>query len=59
MKELGKILREKKGGVSHFCRGLVNENEENLGNIIKAGIPGGQLLRAPNSQRPPRATKAR
>ena len=51
------ILR-KKGGVSHFCKGLVNENEENLGNIIKAGIPGGQLLRAQKSQRPLRATSS-
>ena len=31
---------------------------QQLVNTIKAGIPGGQLLRAPNSQRPPRATKA-
>ena len=33
--------------------------ERNLEKTIKADIPGGQLLRAPNSQRPPRATKAR
>ena len=33
--------------------------ERNLGRKFEAGIPGGQLLRAPNSQRPPRATKAR
>ena len=46
----------------HFSRGSKTRlftQLQHLVNRIKAGILGGQLLRAPNSQRPPRATKAR
>ena len=57
----GNLWLRKWNMVSSFSRGSKTRlftQLQHLVNRIKAGILGGQLLRAPNSQRPPRATKA-
>ena len=56
----GRRRREKFIHLISYLKGnFQNGKREKFGKTIKADIPGGQLLRAPNSQRPPRATKAR